>query len=47
MKVYGNITHKHSPDNRSPVSELSGTGEAPGGGEEKASSRRERKTRRK
>lgn len=33
---------KHSPDKRSAVRELSGTGEAPLGGEEKASSQSER-----
>lgn len=33
---------KHSPDKRSAVRELSGTGEAPRGGEEKASSESER-----
>lgn len=33
----------HSPDKRSAVRELSGTGEAPCGGDEKASSRNERK----
>lgn len=32
---------KHSPDKRSAVRELSGTGEAPCGGEEKASSKSE------
>lgn len=34
---------KHSPDKRSPVRELSGTGEAPGCGDENVSSRNERK----
>lgn len=35
--------NKHSPDKRSPVRELSGTGEAPGCGDENVSSRKERK----
>lgn len=35
--------NKHSPDKRSPVRELSGTGEAAGCGDENVSSRNERK----
>lgn len=35
--------NKHLPDKRSPVRELSGTGEAPCGGDEKASSKNKRK----
>lgn len=38
--------NKHSPDKRSAVRELSGTGEAPCGGDEKASSEMKEKPRR-
>jgi len=39
--------NKHLPDKRSPVRELSGTGEAPCGGDEKASSKNERRNKEK